>query len=506
MPVYPVAHFKYSLLLLVLLSGFSFSSLAQNSDKSSSSKKNGSAKSSSAKQKKSSQQDDSIQAQQQALNNYNPTVDRNRMMLLDAILELNDALLAGVNASLDSLNQPLPRNTGDKRTQLLIEKRKKEQEELLPYLQHIHDSLSENSQTIIAEKKSILLRLDPSLAAKEESAEVVAVPAPVAEEQKEPEPVIPRPLEKVEKPLVAEKNPNLAPEEKFPEPVKKKEVKAEQVVARPVKKEVPVSEDSREKIVIWEPARAIIDTAALAKYEKEQFRQPVEKTVRRRADDDTITHIKSDFFLKRAQKYLAYKQYKRAYDYLNKALELWNHNYSALVALADLDAQNGTYSKAIKGYEQAMAIDNTQPTLAFKMGKVYLTQKRKNEAWKSFSRAIQMDSTFVPALMERATLASGWNKFGEAVSDYSAVLEANPNDVNAYRLRGIARLMDKNFAPAAEDFTRFLVFDQSDASVYYYRGLAKIGNKDWLEGCLDLSAAADMGYAAAKKIIKKDCE
>jgi len=34
----------------------------------------------------------------------------------------------------------------------------------------------------------------------------------------------------------------------------------------------------------------------------------------------------------------------------------------------------------------------------------------------------------------------------------------------------------------------------------------KIGNNELLEGCLDLSKSAEMGYDAAEKAIKKSCE
>jgi len=63
-----------------------------------------------------------------------------------------------------------------------------------------------------------------------------------------------------------------------------------------------------------------------------------------------------------------------------------------------------------------------------------------------------------------------------------------------------------HFSDAVDDFTRYLIFEDTDASAYYYRGLAKIGNRELLEGCIDLSKAAEMGYTAAEKAIKKSCE
>ena len=70
----------------------------------------------------------------------------------------------------------------------------------------------------------------------------------------------------------------------------------------------------------------------------------------------------------------------------------------------------------------------------------------------------------------------------------------------------MVKLLNKNFAEAADDFTRFLIFEETDPSAFYYRGLAKLGNNELLDGCLDLSKSAEMGYAAATKAIKKSCE
>ena len=66
--------------------------------------------------------------------------------------------------------------------------------------------------------------------------------------------------------------------------------------------------------------------------------------------------------------------------------------------------------------------------------------------------------------------------------------------------------MQRKFKEAVDDFTRYIIYDQSDAEVYYYRGLAKIGDNDWLDGCMELSMSANMGYGAAALAQKKNCE
>ncbi|MBL0310845.1 MAG: hypothetical protein IPP77_14600 [Bacteroidetes bacterium] len=444
-------------ILLFLLSGFSLFSTAQSAT---------------GKNKKSKNHDVS---QQEELNNkvdYDSTIDHSRLMLLDAMLELNDALEAGVKASLDSLNSPVVGLANDKHTALLIIKKAKEQELLLPYLQHVQDSLTEDSRIIVAERKEILMRLNPLDILQEEIAP--------AETKMENLVIKNDTFNRIETDTMRQ----------FPE----------------LKSGIAIRKIPGNKTDTWKHAHAVVDTAALARYELNEMQPTEARDQSSKRESDTVSHIKANFFLARAKKAVELKQYSRASDLLGKSLDLWNRNYSAIVCLADVDAETGSYTKALKGYDRAMKIDSTQASLFFKIGMAHLNLKKKYEAFENFSRAIGIDSQYVLAYMERADISSGWLKYESAVEDYNAVIKINTNYYQAYRLRGIAYLMLRNFASASDDFTRYIIFDPSDSSVYYYRGLAKVGNNDWLEGCMDLSTAADMGHVAAKKALKENCD
>lgn len=108
--------------------------------------------------------------------------------------------------------------------------------------------------------------------------------------------------------------------------------------------------------------------------------------------------------------------------------------------------------------------------------------------------------------MGRASIYNDWKKYDAAISDYDRVLQINKSYHYAYKARGMVKQLNKRFSEAVDDFTRYLIFEETDPSAYYYRGLAKIGNNELLDGCLDLSKSAEMGYEAAEKAIKKSCE
>ncbi len=224
------------------------------------------------------------------------------------------------------------------------------------------------------------------------------------------------------------------------------------------------------------------------------------------ANVDTVLIIKSQFFLKRAQKALAEKKTKLAEEYLAKSLELWNNNYDAWMTLAEYDAQYGAPAKALKEYQECARIDSTKPKLFYSIASLHLLSKKKTEAVQYFTKSISLDTNYILAYMGRASIYSDWKQYDAALSDYNKVLQINKSYHFAYKARGMVKQLNRRFSEAVDDFTRYLIFEETDPSAYYYRGLAKIGNNELLEGCLDLSKSVELGYEAAEKAIKKSCE
>lgn len=551
---------------------------------------------------------------------YNPEIDNNNLMLVDATLELNEAMLAGIKASLDTLSKPDPeiKNKNDVKEILQRMKRNRDRRELVPYLQYMNDSLSLDCTKLNTQKKDIQSRLTAyydykradslaqvtASAAHAPKATTVAKANKTAKKpEKKPETltatVIIKDTIPAKKPAPAEKTTAKAKETKplgrdtvlvydlgkteTPKPAKEKNPRPVVAVAKA---------DTVAAITKKETAKTTkLDTVAVVKKQTEQ-KKPTEqakkadslvvvriedkkikpqtteakpplskhdsiaKTIERDvmqakaktdtvkivtkpasvaiqkdtavkttmaavpsktasakstvADNatsaDTIQHIKSQFLLKRAQKAIAEKKTNQAEEYLNKSLELWNDNYDTWMTLADLHAASGFQAAALKEYQECARIDSSKPKLFYSIAAVLLQSKRKTEAVQYFTKTLALDSTYILAYMGRASILSDWKKYDEAINDYNKVLAYNKSYHYAYKARGMVKQLNKRFSEAVDDFTRYLIFEETDPSAYYYRGLAKIGNNELLEGCLDLSKSAEMGYDAAEKAIKKSCE
>jgi hypothetical protein len=88
-----------------------------------------------------------------------------RLMMVDATLELNETLLQGVNASVDTLN--LPENTNviqdkDMQVTLIRMKRARDKALLMPFLEHMKDSLNEEVTILRKEKTKLEAMIKPA--------------------------------------------------------------------------------------------------------------------------------------------------------------------------------------------------------------------------------------------------------------------------------------------------------------------------------------------------------
>lgn len=528
-----------------------------------------------------SQNISSSSAQPQSISNYNPEMDSNNLMLIDATLELNEAMLAGVKASLDTLQKPEPaiKNNNDVKEILKRMKRAKDRIQLIPYLQRVNDSLTLDNRRLHVQKQDILSRLTPYLEylkyqdsvllAKNKPAPVTATASTVTTKSKTKKELTSDKnsaqvlAQQKTEPTEAKKQKNTATifdtvivfdtnkpvaskgdKQKKPSAAKEKDEQKPAKTANRKKHDEANSRDhtnSFDTIVIIDapldltPAPPVASVTPKVNNKKTSEKDTPEKDKKKKKENETenkinnntevaghtdtrpaympaisnadsIRKIKSQFFLARAQKAIMEKKDKQAQEYLQKSIELWHNNYDAWLTLAKQDGLNGSFTKALSEYNECARIDSMQPKLYYDIGTLYLNNKKKTEAVQYFTEAIQIDPDYILAYMERAAIYKDWKQYDAAINDYNSVLAKNVNYHFAYKARGIVKQLNRKFSEAVDDFTRYLLFEETDPSAYYYRGLSKIGNNELLDGCMDLSKAAEMGYTAADRAIKMSCE
>lgn len=168
----------------------------------------------------------------------------------------------------------------------------------------------------------------------------------------------------------------------------------------------------------------------------------------------------ADEYLKRGQELLEQKEYLRAKENFEKAVEL-NPNlaaayyYRGQVQLDDRQAE-ADYTKAIElkpDYAEAY----------FQRGLGRDLGRKTRAALEDYNKAIELNPKFINAYMTRAVIYLLDNKGREAIADYTKVIELKP-DGDSYYVRGNAYLEIKEYAKAVTDLTRAIQLDPT----YYW--------------------------------------
>jgi tetratricopeptide (TPR) repeat protein len=155
------------------------------------------------------------------------------------------------------------------------------------------------------------------------------------------------------------------------------------------------------------------------------------------------------------------------------------------------------YQQAIQELQKATLFNPRSPYPPFFIGEVYMrsslwtkaawsSDEGKRQPWRKailyYTKAIQLDSEFTLAYLERATAYSGLKEYSQAIPDYDKVLELDKDNTIAYADRGLANLAIGRYMAATVDLgdaIRHKGENSNSLSMSYeYRGdaFAKMGS------------------------------
>lgn len=123
---------------------------------------------------------------------------------------------------------------------------------------------------------------------------------------------------------------------------------------------------------------------------------------------------------------------KMAIDYFNSALLAQPKSTEALYNLGLLYQENGQPVKAEKAYSQIAMIDPANKLAFYNMGYVEMVYLNKlKEAQSNFTKAIELDSTYIDAVYNRGLSREMLNMPDLAREDFNKVLKMRVNDGQA---------------------------------------------------------------------------
>jgi tetratricopeptide (TPR) repeat protein len=125
------------------------------------------------------------------------------------------------------------------------------------------------------------------------------------------------------------------------------------------------------------------------------------------------------------------------------------------------------YAKAFQQFQEAAVLNPNSPLPNYFVGEVHTKASIwTKKAWASdagrddatknavqaYTKAIQLDPKFLPAIEERASGYLSLKQYPQALKDYDKILSLDPENTTAYSDRGIAKLETGQYFSATFDF------------------------------------------------------
>lgn len=215
---------------------------------------------------------------------------------------------------------------------------------------------------------------------------------------------------------------------------------------------------------------------------------------------------KSMFYLERAKLEIDKENFKQAKKFIDKSILLFADNIEARMMKGDLYAFFESYKKAIKEYQIASLITDTNVQLNYNIGACLQRIGKDKNALEYYDKALNQNKDYVYALMGRSLILFETREYDKALKDYNRILKQNRFFIPAYKGKALSQFYLGMYEKAIKSFNEYLVFEPDDAEAYFNRGMSKYNLDNIYDGCVDFLQAQEMGFDDAKKTIKQKCE
>ena len=114
---------------------------------------------------------------------------------------------------------------------------------------------------------------------------------------------------------------------------------------------------------------------------------------------------------------------------------------------------------------EALGWNNKTSYDFFYDGVANLKDKKYDLALENFNQAIEMDSNYIEAYIQRGMVYKKIKNYNDAISDYSKVIELDSENAVAYRERGICYSKLENYKSALEDIDKAIQLGFNDKDI-----------------------------------------
>lgn len=166
--------------------------------------------------------------------------------------------------------------------------------------------------------------------------------------------------------------------------------------------------------------------------------------------------------------------------------------FEKLVLGANAKFAEGDYEGAVADYTTATTMAPYEPVVWNNLARAQNELWYYLEALENFTKAIELDSLYVEAIMHRGYAYENYENYEQAISDYTKAIRIEPAIADVYFRRGYVYLIQENYSAAIEDITKYLNFpDANKDDAYFYLAVSKNRSELFKEAMEDLKKISD---------------
>lgn len=204
----------------------------------------------------------------------------------------------------------------------------------------------------------------------------------------------------------------------------------------------------------------------------------------------------AEVFINLAALAKAEKKNEEAAAFYENALALDTTNPAALAGLIDLYARQGETGKAHARLDQVLSSYPNIAALHFLKAQVYGYEKNIQGAEAELRKTLELDHNYVAAYSALGALFVNTHQEERAIAEYKKILELRPENATAYTLIGMLEDARKNYSAAVENYKKALEKDPN--------ALIAANNLAWLYATQkELNGNLDEAVRLAQGVVQK---
>ena len=141
-----------------------------------------------------------------------------------------------------------------------------------------------------------------------------------------------------------------------------------------------------------------------------------------------------------------------------------------VMGIIGLDVQNYEIAEAL--VREAVALQDNNPNFHLTLGRILGRQEKKEDAIKSYRKALSLRPDFTDALNNLSTMLLSTGKSDEALKIFAKILKKNPQDFNALSNTASILYQNKKYEESITHYRAALAVNPVNANIYFDLGRA----------------------------------